>query len=360
MIFGKSPCRFKVDPQMALMEEYNDFDTALKRAVQDSAAAANELSLRHEIKSNMFTVDLQQGLFGKITDAICRISTQHTTWLAGTGPVAASWADILFFFGALPSILGTPENFWEILTNVRSFGNFLIVSRIVESMADDRHARVTIDSGLSREQTKELLLHYLKYATAAYGPIQIAANIVGSVTDIIADESGKEDQASRAARLAIALYIDVLFDGILYCSKPGGSDDLINHIVVVDHKRQEVLLAIRGTYSVDGVSTDLEAKGVDYCGGKAHGGFVKRAQQLMENQYTIKAIESGLQMGLDKTGLSYKLILTGHSLGAGIACLINIALQRNPSMFKALYSKLECYGYACPPTFYSPGAQWST
>ena len=37
----------------------------------------------------------------------------------------------------------------------------------------------------------------------------------------------------------------------------------------------------------------------------------------------------------------YKLVITGHSLGAGVACVLGILLQPE-------YPKLHCYAYSPP------------
>lgn len=46
---------------------------------------------------------------------------------------------------------------------------------------------------------------------------------------------------------------------------------------------------------------------------------------------------------------SYKLLITGHSLGAGTACLLNMQLHVN-EVFKG--RTVRCYAFAPPPTFW--------
>jgi hypothetical protein len=47
----------------------------------------------------------------------------------------------------------------------------------------------------------------------------------------------------------------------------------------------------------------------------------------------------------------YSLVITGHSLGAGVACLVNILCHQR-SEEEALGSKsVRCFAYGCPPVF---------
>ena len=53
---------------------------------------------------------------------------------------------------------------------------------------------------------------------------------------------------------------------------------------------------------------------------------------------------------------NYELILTGHSLGAGTACLLNIMLHRRRRPEATLYDRppkgnIRCFAYASPPVF---------
>ena len=45
----------------------------------------------------------------------------------------------------------------------------------------------------------------------------------------------------------------------------------------------------------------------------------------------------------------YELVLTGHSLGAGTAALLNILLHQDKSTID--YRNVRCFAFACPPVF---------
>ena len=46
----------------------------------------------------------------------------------------------------------------------------------------------------------------------------------------------------------------------------------------------------------------------------------------------------------------YSLVITGHSLGAGVACLLNIMCNQR-FRERILGRKVKCFAYGCPPVF---------
>ena len=91
--------------------------------------------------------------------------------------------------------------FWEIL-NLRNLFNLVIMARVIWSMSDTRRARVSLDLSLPPHELRTFFQdsdHYMKYATAAYGPMQIAANAVGKDSLLAAPEEETRIQASQAA-----------------------------------------------------------------------------------------------------------------------------------------------------------------
>ena len=65
---------------------------------------------------------------------------------------------------------------------------------------------------------------------------------------------------------------------------------------------------------------------------------------MLKNVDTMAAISQGLD---DNPG--YRLILSGHSLGAGIAALMGIKL--NFDAHPLAKHGLQCFGFGCPPVF---------
>lgn len=84
---------------------------------------------------------------------------------------------------------------------------------------------------------------------------------------------------------------------------------------------------------------------VDFYNGLAHKGFVKMATAILEDEETLSAIWGALTKYEDE---GYELIITGHSLGAVVACLVNIKCHCDDKCPKA---KIRCVGYGCPPAY---------
>jgi len=68
----------------------------------------------------------------------------------------------------------------------------------------------------------------------------------------------------------------------------------------------------------------------------------------MAEQLWIAAGDSVLKALNENEG--YELILTGHSLGAGTACLLNIMLHSKGNQ-RVEGRKVRCFAYAAPPVF---------
>ncbi|RZF36575.1 hypothetical protein LSTR_LSTR010686 [Laodelphax striatellus] len=112
--------------------------------------------------------------------------------------------------------------------------------------------------------------------------------------------------------------------------------------VIVDHKTRAIVLCVRGSMSVRDVFTDLtsmpekiEAEGVPE-DAMAHKGMLMCANRLKKH-----IEDAGI---LDKAFgqyPSYNLILTGHSLGAGVAILLGLLMRRT-------YPDLKVFGFATP------------
>ena len=89
-------------------------------------------------------------------------------------------------------------------------------------------------------------------------------------------------------------------------------------------------------------------RSVDFFGGKAHEGFVNKALALFKNNDTMGNIIKGLARNS-----TYRLILTGHSLGAAVAGLLFIKL--NVERWQPLRNReVSCVGFGCPPAFAPP------
>ncbi|KAK5881720.1 hypothetical protein CesoFtcFv8_022485 [Champsocephalus esox] len=112
--------------------------------------------------------------------------------------------------------------------------------------------------------------------------------------------------------------------------------------VALDHKREAVLVAVRGTLSLKDVLTDLSAEcenlpvegvlGSCY----AHKGMCQAAGYIYK-----KLVNDGILNQAFSIAPEYKLVITGHSLGAGTASLLAILLRNS-------FPTLQCYSFSPP------------
>ena len=177
----------------------------------------------------------------------------------------------------------------------------------------------------------------MKYATAVYGQAMINAAEV--------DAKGRLDgKVGRVTKETISTHISVPADGIklMDVSTLEGDSSHLRHMVVVDHKNKKVVLSIRGTFSLEEIVLDVAADSREFCGGEAHSGMATMAERVWAVAGPTVQTELEANPG-------YEFILTGHSLGAGAACLVTILVQNK--RFLPMEQKIRCFAYASPPVY---------
>lgn len=110
--------------------------------------------------------------------------------------------------------------------------------------------------------------------------------------------------------------------------------------VAYDHKEKAVVLCIRGTASLKDALTDVAGTVDPFLTGVGHRGIVRAAEWFQKNM-----LDSLKTWCREKS--NGKLIITGHSLGAGTAALLSMLLQNE-------FDGVECFAFA-PPAVLSTG-----
>ena len=107
--------------------------------------------------------------------------------------------------------------------------------------------------------------------------------------------------------------------------------------LLVDREHCEVIVAIRGTLSVTDIATDamahphplppgVEGAAADHGKAAAHGGVCKAAMAL-ERTLVGSGVLGRLLLGDTPSCKGFALIITGHSLGAGVAAVLALLIR---------------------------------
>lgn len=110
-------------------------------------------------------------------------------------------------------------------------------------------------------------------------------------------------------------------------------------MVCLDHEMNSVVVTFRGTLSFPDIVTDLTAgtrpmQLPDYPDFLVHKGMLKTVNWVMEELETRQTLEKAFNRANN-----YKLVIVGHSLGSGCACILSILLRQQ-------YPDLKCYCYS--------------
>lgn len=225
-----------------------------------------------------------------------------------------------------------------------------------DKMEQSRDPDVVVDhspsSPIGEDLEAELgkAAHCMRFAAAAYGwPLYVYSNPLSGPCKLSGDCC-----RSRAAEYDIVGgdHLGCHFSSILHSTGLQYRDFIhvsfhnqiyeIPFYVALDHKREAVLVAVRGTLSLRDVLTDLSAEcenlpiegvsGACY----AHKGMCQAASYIYK-----KLVNDGILNQAFSIAPEYKLVITGHSLGAGTASLLAILLRNS-------FPTLQCYSFSPP------------
>lgn len=157
---------------------------------------------------------------------------------------------------------------------------------------------------------------------------------------IFADASYKKTKAEVAAKIP-----ELLVDHI-YHLESSEAVKRPNFFIAEDVITDTLVLAIRGTATVADAFTDCLCEEVPFLSGHAHGAIAENAQNVIEIAKPI--LVKLLEKSPDK-----KVVVTGHSLGAGTAVLTSLKLFSKESKDSIHDADLvDCFAFAPPSVFH--------
>jgi len=216
------------------------------------------------------------------------------------------------------------------------------------------------------------LIHYMRYAHAAYGwPMYMLANPLTGPCKLMSHmgccRSGRgccgRDSASTDStvvigdnccrsnyvalrQLAAMDELDVVY--VTYqtdISQP-------SFFIAVDYRHKSVVISIRGTLSLQDVLTDLMAdaddiqfRGTNDTTWRAHKGILNAAEKTLAKIKAENLFDAAFERNTDRGTRSFKLVVVGHSLGAGTAAILAILLRQEPEFHER---NVHCYSFSPP------------
>ena len=214
---------------------------------------------------------------------------------------------------------------------------------------------------------RQLLLNIQKYITfslAAYGKRFMRIFGVKKVPSVYGDISHPNHWAF-AHKVNIQPH-DIISSSFQSSSKTGShpihlSDTTMNSLksngnntemgpvvyyLCADHEQENIVLTLRGTMGLSDALTDFTCSYTDFKGYKVHQGMLECALKLQ------KIILPDVEAALEKFD-GYNLVLTGHSLGGGIAGMLailwsNVLSDKPSKYFKNTKTLISCFAFGTP------------
>lgn len=148
-----------------------------------------------------------------------------------------------------------------------------------------------------------------------------------------------ENDAQAIAEKMNILEGDIILENIC---EAGEENYCPKFVFLIDHKSRKLILAVRGTKSFGDCLLDMVCDDSPFLTGHAHSGILRGARELWT--LVSASVVSAFTLHPD-----YDLIVTGHSLGGGVAVLVTMEVLMAD---EALDSRpVQCFAYAPPPVF---------
>ncbi|BFZ06737.1 hypothetical protein BsWGS_09776 [Bradybaena similaris] len=204
------------------------------------------------------------------------------------------------------------------------------------------------------------MLHYMKYAMGSYGwPFFIYDHLSTGVCRLcphyrfcacIRTSNGViSDNVCQCNTAAIKELTGITDDDIIYVTFHNKFKQ-VPFYVVVDRETHSVVISIRGTLSFQDALADLHATGAEldipgvpdsYC----HAAMLDCANYILAQLQSLRILDTAFAQ-LETEG---RLVITGHSLGAGVAAIMAVLLRPQ-------YPDLICFSFSPPGGLMSANA----
>ncbi|KAK4538561.1 hypothetical protein CDCA_CDCA18G4586 [Cyanidium caldarium] len=111
-----------------------------------------------------------------------------------------------------------------------------------------------------------------------------------------------------------------LYEGTVVRSRWSSAQERPAYYIAVDDTYRCIVLAVRGTDTMADVFTDLSLHPMPFLGGFAHAGITRSALRLYDEVADTLCV-------LQRQYPQHTLVLTGHSLGGGVASLLTMKMR---------------------------------
>ncbi|XP_015281684.1 PREDICTED: sn1-specific diacylglycerol lipase beta [Gekko japonicus] len=192
--------------------------------------------------------------------------------------------------------------------------------------------------------------HYMKFAAATYGwPYYIMTNPFTGPCKL---RSGCCRNSPVEADIVGSDHLNLHFGSILQITGLQYRDFIhvsfhnrifeIPFFVALDHKKEAIVVAVRGTLSFEDILTDLSADCETITledileNGLVHKGITQAANYIYR-----RLINDGILNQAFTIAPEYKLVVVGHSLGGGTASILAVMLRN-------AFPTLRCYAFSPP------------
>eukprot|EP00667_Euglena_gracilis_P012973 EG_transcript_13360 len=170
------------------------------------------------------------------------------------------------------------------------------------------------------DATQVEMLRAVRYACAVYGATLPFYQSIGESVKMHALFRGGIDDTDEAITRQVLAWMGTPHNWLLaydwYC-RPGHPCWMLVH----DQPSATLVLALRGTVSLGDLLTDVCGAAVPFQRGHGHSGVVQAADSIL--QAALPEMETFLSSHRDVR----RVMVTGHSLGAGTAALVSMLLR---------------------------------